>query len=34
MDKTLYCGIDLHSSNAMYVITDQHDRQQSIGVAS
>jgi transposase len=27
MDKTLFCGIDLHSNNAMYVITDQEDRQ-------
>jgi len=27
MDKTLYCGVDLHSSNGMYVITDEQDRQ-------
>jgi len=26
MDKTLYCGVDLHSNNAMYVITDQEDQ--------
>jgi transposase len=26
MDKTLYCGVDLHSNNAMYVITDQEDK--------
>ena len=25
--KNLYCGIDLHSNNAMYVITDEQDRQ-------
>ena len=25
MHKTLYCGIDLHSNNAMYVITDEQD---------
>ena len=24
--KTLYCGIDLHSNNAMYVVTDQIDK--------
>ena len=24
--KTLYCGIDLHSNNAMYVVTDQADK--------
>jgi transposase len=24
--KTLYCGIDLHSNNAMYVVTDQTDK--------
>jgi len=27
MRKTLYCGIDLHSNNAMYVITDEQDKQ-------
>jgi len=27
MDKTLFCGIDLHSNNAVYVITDEQDRQ-------
>jgi transposase len=27
MNKTLFCGIDLHSNNAMYVITDEQDRQ-------
>jgi len=27
MRKTLFCGVDLHSSNAMYVITDQQDKQ-------
>jgi transposase len=26
MNKTLFCGVDLHSNNAMYVITDQEDR--------
>ena len=26
MDQTLYCGIDLHGNNGMYVITDQEDR--------
>jgi len=26
MRKTLFCGVDLHSNNAMYVITDQEDR--------
>jgi len=26
MRKTLYCGIDLHSNNAMYVITDEKDK--------
>ena len=26
MNETLYCGIDLHSNNAMYVITDEQDR--------
>ncbi len=24
--KSLYCGIDLHSNNAMYVVTDQTDK--------
>ena len=28
MDETLYCGIDLHGNNGMYVITDQEDRPQ------
>ena len=27
MRKTLYCGVDLHSNNAMYVITDRRDKQ-------
>jgi len=27
MRKTLFCGVDLHSNNAMYVITDQRDQQ-------
>ena len=27
MRKTLYCGVDLHSNNAMYVVTDQRDKQ-------
>jgi len=27
MRKTLFCGIDLHSNNAMYVITDGRDKQ-------
>lgn len=27
MRKTLFCGVDLHSNNAMYVITDQEDKQ-------
>lgn len=26
MNQTLYCGIDLHSNNAMYVILDEQDR--------
>ena len=26
MNKTLFCGVDLHSNNAMYVITDQEDQ--------
>jgi len=26
MNKTLFCGVDLHSNNAMYVITDQEDK--------
>ena len=26
MKKTLCCGIDLHSSNAMYVILDENDK--------
>jgi hypothetical protein len=26
MNETLFCGIDLHSNNAMYVITDAQDR--------
>lgn len=24
--KTLYCGVDLHSNNAMYVVTDKSDK--------
>jgi transposase len=27
MRKSLYCGVDLHSNNAMYVITDETDKQ-------
>jgi len=27
MRKTLFCGVDLHSNNAMYVITDGRDQQ-------
>jgi transposase len=27
MRKHLYCGVDLHSNNAMYVITDEQDKQ-------
>ena len=27
MRKTLYGGVDLHSNNAMYVITDEGDKQ-------
>jgi transposase len=27
MRKTLYCGVDLHSNNAVYVITDEKDKQ-------
>ena len=27
MRKNLYCGVDLHSNNAMYVITDERDQQ-------
>jgi Ethanolamine utilization protein EutJ (predicted chaperonin) len=26
MNKTLFCGVDLHCNNAMYVITDQEDQ--------
>jgi len=26
MKKTLYCGIDLHSTNAMYVVIDGTDK--------
>lgn len=26
MKKALYCGIDLHSSNSVYVITDSVDK--------
>ena len=26
MKKTLYCGIDLHSTNGMYVVTDVADQ--------
>ena len=29
MDKTLYCGIDLHGKNGMYVIADQEDGPRS-----
>jgi len=28
MRKTLYCGVDLHSNNAMYVIADGRDKQR------
>jgi len=28
MRKTLYCGVDLHSNNAMYVIADARDKQR------
>jgi len=24
--RQLYCGVDLHSSNGVYVITDQQDK--------
>jgi hypothetical protein len=27
MRKTLYCGVALHSNNALYVITDAEDKQ-------
>ncbi len=27
MRKNLYCGVDLHSNNAVYVITDEQDQQ-------
>lgn len=27
MRKNLYCGVDLHSNNAMYVIVDERDKQ-------
>jgi len=27
MRKTLFCGVDLHCNNAMYVITDGRDKQ-------
>ncbi len=27
MRKSLYCGVDLHSNNAMYVITNERDKQ-------
>jgi tRNA A37 threonylcarbamoyladenosine synthetase subunit TsaC/SUA5/YrdC len=27
MNPTLFCGVDLHSNNAMYVITDGRDKQ-------
>ena len=27
MRKTLFCGVDLHSNNAMYVIADGRDKQ-------
>jgi hypothetical protein len=26
MRKTLFCGVDLHSNNAMYFMTDQQDK--------
>ena len=26
MRKTFFCGVDLHSNNAMYVATDQQDK--------
>ena len=26
MRKTFFCGVDLHSNNAMYVVTDQKDK--------
>jgi transposase len=26
MNKTLFCGVDLHCNNAMYVITDRQDK--------
>ena len=26
MRKTFFCGVDLHSNNAMYVVTDQQDK--------
>jgi len=26
MRKTLYCGVDLHGNNAVYVVTDQRDK--------
>jgi len=26
MRRTLYCGVDLHSNNAVYVITDPRDQ--------
>lgn len=26
MRKNLYCGVDLHSNNAMYVVTDDQDK--------
>jgi transposase len=26
MRKTFFCGVDLHSNNAMYFITDQQDK--------
>ncbi len=27
MRTTLFCGVDLHSNNAMYVIADGRDKQ-------
>jgi hypothetical protein len=26
MRKTFFCGVDLHSNNAMYIVTDQEDK--------
>ena len=27
MRETLFCGVGLHSNNAMYIITDERDKQ-------